>query len=75
MHILINIPYGHYLSIKDGCLKDCIKATTEAIVNGVILPKGYGRLGDLDALEEDIVNGVQSGNYEKGINNTLILIV
>ena len=52
MQIVIDIPYGHYLSIKDGCLKDCIKATTEAIVNGTILPKGHGRILD----EKEILN-------------------
>lgn len=51
MQIVINIPYGHYLSIKDGYLKDCIKATTEAIVNGTILPKGHGRLIDADEIQ------------------------
>ena len=52
MQIVINIPYGHYLSIKDGYLKDCIKATTEAIVNGTPLPKGHGRILD----EKDILD-------------------
>jgi len=31
-----------------------------------VLPKGHGRLGDLDALEEEIVNGINAGNYEEG---------
>lgn len=50
MQIVIDIPYGHYLSIKDGYLKDCIKATTEAIVNGTILPKGHGDIVDIETL-------------------------
>ncbi len=46
MQIVINISYGHYLTIKDGFLNECIKSTTEAIVKGTILPKGHGRLID-----------------------------
>ena len=30
------------------------------------LPKGHGRLGDLDALEKEIINGIKAGNYEEG---------
>ncbi len=37
-----------------------------AIANGTPLPKGHGRLGDLDALETEMVNGIHAGNYEKG---------
>ena len=36
------------------------------IKNGTPLPKGHGRLGDLDALEKEIVNGIKAGNYEEG---------
>lgn len=50
MQIVIDIPYGHYLTIKDGFLNECIKSTTEAIVNGIILPKGHGRLIDVDTI-------------------------
>jgi hypothetical protein len=50
MQIVIDIPYGHYLTIKDGFLNECIKSTTEAIVKGTPLPKGHGRLIDADAL-------------------------
>lgn len=37
-----------------------------AIMNGTPLPKGHGRLGDLDALETEMVNGIKAGNYEEG---------
>ena len=37
-----------------------------AIANGTPLPKGHGRLGDLDALETEMVNGIHAGNYEEG---------
>lgn len=37
-----------------------------AIKNGTVLPKGHGRLGDLDSLYEDVTNGIKAGNYEEG---------
>lgn len=39
---------------------------TEAFLKGTPLPKGHGRLGDLDALETEMVNGIHAGNYEEG---------
>ena len=30
------------------------------------LPKGHGRIGDLDALEKEIINGINAGNFEEG---------
>lgn len=36
------------------------------ILNGTPLPKGHGRLGDLDELEAEMVNGINAGNYEEG---------
>lgn len=39
---------------------------SKALLEGTILPKGHGRLGDLDALEKEIVNGIKAGNYEEG---------
>ena len=40
-----------------------------AMKNGTPLPKGHGRLGDLDALEKDMTNGIKAGNYEDGYDN------
>jgi hypothetical protein len=31
-----------------------------------VLPKGCGRLGDLDAVETEMINGIKAGNYEEG---------
>ena len=39
------------------------------IKNGIPLPKGHGRLGDLDALEQEMINGIKAGNYEDGYDN------
>lgn len=38
----------------------------EYIKKGTVLPKGHGRLGDLDTLYEDVTNGIKAGNYEEG---------
>lgn len=35
---MIDIPYGHYCTIKDGFLSECLQATTEAILNGTLIP-------------------------------------
>ena len=43
-----------------------LDSTEIAILNGTVLPKGHGRLGDLDALYEDVTNGIKAGNYEEG---------
>lgn len=39
---------------------------SEAIANGVPLPKGHGRIGDLDALERNMIGGIKSANFEEG---------
>lgn len=36
------------------------------IANGTPLPKGHGRLGDLDALEKEMIGGIRAGNFEEG---------
>ncbi len=41
----------------------------EALRKGTQLPKGHGRIGDLDALEQEILNGIKAGNYEDGYDN------
>lgn len=38
MKLMIDIPYGHYCTIKDGFLSECLQATTEAILNGTPIP-------------------------------------
>ena len=39
---------------------------SEAIANGIPLPKGHGRIGDLDALERDMIGGIKAANFEEG---------
>lgn len=38
----------------------------DAIKHGTPLPKGHGRIGDLDALENEMINGIKAGNLEEG---------
>lgn len=37
-----------------------------ALYNGTPLPEHHGRLGDLDVLEAEMINGIKAGNYEEG---------
>ena len=62
MKIVIDIP-EHY--IENNIKRELpIILSEDNIV--AILPKGHGRLGDLDALYQDISNGIKAGNYEEG---------
>ena len=57
MQIVINIPdekYERLVYLSDVDLKKYIKKGTK-------LPKGHGRLGDLDALEEEMIGGINAG--------------
>jgi len=45
---------------------DLLGVLCTGIATGTLLPKGHGRLGDLDALEKEIANGIKAGNYEEG---------
>ena len=38
----------------------------EAVRNGTPLPKGHGRIGDLDALEEEMEGGIKAGLMIEG---------
>lgn len=38
----------------------------KAVADGEPLPEGHGRLGDLDALETEMINGIYAGNFEEG---------
>lgn len=65
MQIVIDIPERMYLSAKEDALCGAI-LLVDAIKNGTPLPKKHGRLGDLDALEKEMINGIKAGNYEEG---------
>ena len=74
MQIVIDIPEETYQYMqsrfmyqgKDDLHLSVLEKACIAIKNGTVLPKGHGRLGDLDALYTDISNGIKAGNYEEG---------
>lgn len=70
MQIVIEIPaeiYSHTQEYEVGGFnQENDTKLFMAIKNGTPLPKGHGRLGDLDALEKEIINGIKAGNYEEG---------
>lgn len=68
--IVIKIEEETYNRIMNGWMP-LYKAVNlmENVQKGTPLPKGHGRLGDLDALEQDMINGIKAGNYEDGYDN------
>lgn len=71
MKIVININNSTYETIKheyctDPTQKGLLKVLRDAIKDGTPLPKGHGRIGDLDALENEMINGIKAGNLEEG---------
>lgn len=66
MRIVIDIPNWLYNAIMDCKEPYYSKSLGDVVRDGTPLPKGCGRLGDLDALEKEIVNGIKAGNYEEG---------
>ena len=67
MKLVIEISDGLYNNldtIKNGSIAS--KIILNCVKKGQVLPKGHGRLGDLDALLEEMVNGIKAGNYEEG---------
>jgi len=70
IELIIKIPNRIYKTIQNRHLNIIDKEIIEdAIRNSTPLPKGHGRLGDLDALEKDMINGIKAGNYEDGYDN------
>ena len=69
MKVIINIPDEDYKDIKRyGVGKGAFKVL-DAIKNGIVLPKGHGRLGDLDVLETEMSNGIKAGLMIEGYEN------
>ena len=73
MRIVIDIPEEKYQGIIN-IAEEILDASTfcsprylyKAVLDGTPIPKGCGRLGDLDALEQEMINGIKTGNYEEG---------
>lgn len=68
MQIVINISEEDYegLKRKDKFNDMFLNYYEKLIVNGVPLPEGHGRLGDLDALEVEMSNGIKAGLMIEG---------
>jgi len=66
MQMVIEISEGVYQQVLSDNYSGNILNFIKAVKNGTPLPKGHGRLGDLDALETEMVNGINAGNYEEG---------
>lgn len=54
MQIVINIPEEDYNFVKRQVADGITNPLKICIANGIPLPKGHGRLGDLDALRKEI---------------------
>lgn len=74
MQIVIDFDDKAYEMLKDDIFivsgvrsgKSFALNVCNAIANGTPLPKGHGRLGDLDKLEKDMENGIMAGLLEEG---------
>jgi predicted DNA-binding helix-hairpin-helix protein len=71
MQVVIDISEKDYQTLKKKEEFDAMYLNyyEKLIVYGTPLPKGHGRIGDLDALEQEMINGIKAGNYEDGYND------
>lgn len=67
--LVIKIPEETYQRYKTVWSKRRGSIPESCIAFGTPLPKGHGRLGDLDALEQEMINGIRAGNYEDGYDD------
>ena len=59
MKIVIDIPEKYYKEIKDNYFGETIgllNIMIMSIVNGIPLPKGHGKIGDLDKIKKEMKN-------------------
>ena len=55
IELVIKIPKESYKATCAGCmLPPDVKSVVQGIKNGILLPKGHGKIGDLDALREEV---------------------
>lgn len=63
IELVIKIPEEIYKAsqILDVKYEDVIQIPLKVIANSTPLPKEHGRLGDLDALEKEMIGGINAG--------------
>ena len=71
MQILIDIPEDTYNHLRNGGSIGASLMIENAIKNGKPLPKGHGRLGDLDALNNGLRGQQKSYEYTSGIRRPI----
>lgn len=64
--IVIKIHEKDYQSIKNGHIPFSV---IDVLMKGTPLPKGHGRIGDLDKLEKEIDGGIKAGLMIEGYEN------
>ena len=72
IELVVKIPKEMYKWVNDvnKCFDDYGTSDfIDLIKNGISLPKGHGRIGDLDALEQEMVNGIKASNFEDGYDD------
>lgn len=74
MQLVIDIPENTYKQIQALARNnyfehDICGNSMRRIANGTPLPKGHGRIGDLDALEVEMSNGIKAGLMIEGYEN------
>lgn len=79
IELVIKIPKGLYKAIYNECMLPFdVKTVVNAITNGTPLPKGHGRLGDLDALREEVsswgMNDYEPSDFTDEIDRTDTII-
>lgn len=63
--LIIEIPKETYLEIKGGFITRNAIASAEVIKNGILLPKGHGRLIDADAFIATLEDASKRQKYKE----------
>lgn len=69
VEIVIKMPEKEYNKIKENDYGFFNGRFFQMIRLGTLLPKGHGRLGDLDEVEKEMKNGIKAGLLEEGYDN------
>lgn len=81
IELVVKIPERIHYGIEKGITVNGSKASQiliDAVKNGTLLPKGHGRLGDLDALREEVsswgINDYEPSDFMDEIDRTDTII-